>query len=192
MEKSADLSLLMVGTSFKNSPIAFRESLFRHFSAPKVRELIHNLPHVGESVLLTTCNRVEAYFATKSVTSTSQAFFNLVNRLAVLRPDWFYEYEGIETITHLFSVSSGFDSMVLGEEQIMEQVRETSTAERLAGHSKAVLSALFDASYNAGRRIRSQSKEGSDSSVSAFALKFALRKLEIGRASCRERVYVLV
>jgi glutamyl-tRNA reductase len=117
------------------------------------------------------------YFATSAPDSTSQAFYKLSKRLAKSEPSFFYEHRDIGAIAHLFSVSSGLDSMVLGEEQIIEQVRDAGISERVSGHSKAILSSLFDASYSVGRRVRSRLSGRVNASVSAFALKLALKKL---------------
>lgn len=179
-EQSGDpnaISLLVIGTSFKTSPIVFRERLFRSLSSLRTRSLIHRLAHAKESVLLTTCNRIEVYFATTRPDSTSQAFFKLSKRLAKSEPSFFYEHRDLGAIAHLFSVSSGLDSMVLGEEQIIEQVRDAGISERVSGHSKAILSSLFDASYSVGRRVRSRFSGRVNASVSAFALRLALKKL---------------
>lgn len=80
-----------------------------------------------------------------------------------------YIHRDVDAITHLFRVASGLDSMVLGEEQILSQVRDAGIAARTSRSSRGSLSALFDASVGVGKRAR-ESLKPADESVSSMAL----------------------
>jgi glutamyl-tRNA reductase len=138
-------------------------------------ELLKALPGVTEYAELLTCNRIELVFATKSSEMTEQSFFSLFPGDS---HGSFYVRRDVEAIAHLFRVASGLDSMVLGEDQILSQVRGAGISARTAGTSKGVLSSLFDAAGSVGARAREPlDAEGGARSVSAFALRFALEKL---------------
>ena len=102
----------------------------------------------------------------------------MVARLGAGRipPQSFYVKTGLDAIRHIFRVASGLDSPVLGEEQILEQVRQAGRTARTAGQAKSILSSLFDAAHSSGRRVR-ESYLTSRKSVSAFALRHLLREL---------------
>ena len=93
-----------------------------------------------------------------------------------MSPDSIYVHQDVDAIAHLFRVASGLDSMVLGEEQILSQVRDAGIAARTSRSSRGTLSALFDASVNVGKRARETLKQA-DESVSSMALRFALGRL---------------
>ncbi len=176
---TGDRSILLIGTSFKDSSIALRERLARVLSTKGRRELVHSLPRVSESSLLITCNRVEAIFLTDDPRRTGEAFFELLSGISG-SPERspFYVLEGVEAIRHLFRVASGLDSLATGEEQILGQVRKVGIEERVAGNAKGVLSALFDTAVQVGERTRKKYRAGEfDRSASAVAIRVARRKL---------------
>ncbi len=171
--KEGPVRIVMIGTSFKTAPLAVRERVGDRVN--RGSEVPKALPGVTEYAELVTCNRIELVFATKSPDLTEKGFFSWFSGMP---PDSFYVRRDVEAIAHLFRVASGLDSMVLGEDQILSQVREAGIDARTAGTSKGVLSSLFDAAGTVGRRARESlgTSEGSRS-VSSFALGFALEKL---------------
>jgi glutamyl-tRNA reductase len=90
----------------------------------------------------------------------------------------FYIKKDLDAIRHILRVASGLDSLVVGEEQILQQIKEAGTKARVSGNAKSILSSLFDSAVNVGRRVRAcYDVTPSNKSVSAFALQFALKKL---------------
>jgi glutamyl-tRNA reductase len=176
----SSLSITIIGTSFKSSSIELREQLAKALSERGNRSVLHNLPGVKESALLITCNRVEVFFATDDLRVTEAAFFDLVKILIGNHSKRsFYKLDNLAAIEHIFNVAAGLDSMVVGEEQILSQVKEVGVSERVSNHSKAVLSALFDTSYRVGKRVRDEYSRGVlSTSISSFALRFAIKKLK--------------
>jgi glutamyl-tRNA reductase len=165
--------IILIGSSFKNSPLLVRERVGEKLS--RSSDELKTLPGVTEYTELVTCNRIELVFATKNPEMTAQGFFSLFQGAS---PDSFYVRRDVEAIAHLFRVASGLDSMVLGEDQILSQVRGAGISARTAGTSKGVLSSLFDVAGSVGAKAREPLEaEGGARSVSAFALRFALEKL---------------
>ena len=165
--------IILIGTSFKSAKLAVRESIDKRISSGS--EILKHLPGVTEYAELITCNRIELIFVTKDSDATEQAFFSW---FVGTSPDSFFIRKDADAIIHLFRVASGLDSMVIGEDQILSQVREAGISARTARTSKGVLSSLFDVAGSVGRRAREPlgTSQGSRS-VSAFALRFALEKL---------------
>ena len=148
----------VVGLSFKTAPIFVREVFARSMSIDaltKVKE--EKLSKEDEIVLLSTCNRIEIYFASRNVEQTSMNVAGLfeLERFVVGRDFRTYDLTDANAISHLFNVAAGLDSLVVGESQILSQVRDaykSSAESRLCGY---YLSKLFTKAYNVGREIRS-------------------------------------
>ncbi|MGH9920092.1 MAG: glutamyl-tRNA reductase, partial [Nitrososphaerales archaeon] len=167
-------SIILVGTSFKTSSLAFREALAARLSRESAKLI--RLSGVKECAQLVTCNRIEMLMATDSAKTAERAFLAWLSRTPEMSPGSTYVHLDVDAIAHLFRVASGLDSMVLGEEQILSQVRDAGVAARTSGSSRGTLSALFDASVNVGRRARETLKQA-DESVSSTALRFAVGRL---------------
>jgi glutamyl-tRNA reductase len=159
------MPVLALGVSYRRAPVELLERLaFAQEDLPKAFRRLLDLEAVTEGAILSTCNRVEVYAA---VDSYHAGFLDLKRFLAESRevaPEEFAEplyahYED-DAAEHLFTVAAGVDSMVLGEPQILAQVRHAyrvAEAEGVAGH---VLSALFRAAIRAGRRVRAETAIG--------------------------------
>lgn len=167
-------SIVLVGTSFKTSSLAFREALAARLSREPAKLL--RLPSVREYAQLVTCNRIEILMAADSAKRAERAFLAWLSGTPGMSPDSVYVRQDVDAIAHLFRIASGLDSMVLGEEQILSQVRDAGIAARTSRSSRGSLSALFDASVNVGRRARETLKQA-DESVSSMAIRFALGRL---------------
>lgn len=131
---------------------------------------------IMESAIIETCNRLELYLVCSSAEEAARSAMEQLGRGTPSGS--FYVKSGADAVRHLFRVASGLDSPVLGEEQILEQVREAGRTARTAGSAKSVLSSLFDAAYSSGRRIRASYEVSPENrSVSSFALKHALEEV---------------
>lgn len=162
-------TLGVIGTSFKSSSIEFREDLARRVSLETINQLVrddHSLTG-SEIVLLSTCNRIEIYYyGEKSrITRALQKFFKNDSDI--------YHLVGEEATRHLFEVAAGLDSLVIGETQILSQVKEASKSSADRGLSAEVLSRLFAKAYESARRVREQNEKfsnGLNNSVSHAVL----------------------
>ena len=161
---------VVVGVSYRNSSIAYRERLDRLLDARDWTRVAQ----ADEWALIRTCNRIEFVLSTSAPAAAAGRLSRWVKK--ELGQARFYVLEGHSAIAHLFRVASGLDSMVVNEGQILDQLRAAGTQARMAGSSKAVLSPLFDAAVNAGAAAKSTLKGMSDS-VASLGLALAIEKL---------------
>ena len=175
-------NIVSIGTSHHVAPIEFREKLA--FSEEQLIESLHNLRssyHLKEAVILSTCNRVEVYavanpqMTTESPSKTLIDFLSHYHRIGVdMLKKWSYLHQNIESIQHLFRVTSSLDSMVVGESQILGQVKEAYDISRSAGGSGTILNRLFTKAFSVGKRIRSETTIASGAvSISYAAVELA-------------------
>ncbi|MGD0637426.1 MAG: glutamyl-tRNA reductase [Nitrososphaerales archaeon] len=170
-------SIVLIGTSFKTSSIAYRERALKSFQAGSRRAIRRAARHTLESCLLVTCNRIELYVATDDPVWVAESVLSGMPKPEA-GPGSFYVKSDLEAVSHIFEVASGLDSLVLGEDQILQQIREAGAKARASGNAGSILSSLFVAAYNVGKRVRTSLEVAqANTSVSAFALEFALEKL---------------
>ena len=159
------MGILGLGVSFRRAPVELLERLaFDDADLTKAYQHAHDLDGLDEVVILSTCNRVEAY---GNVPSYHSGFLALKRVLVETRgieheelTDPLYAHWERDATDHLFSVAAGLDSMVLGETQIQRQVREAlrrAEAEEAAGPT---LATVFHAAVRAGRRVRQETGLG--------------------------------
>lgn len=174
------MTLVLFGLNHKTAPLDLREKV--SLSEERLPELLGRLKGyrgVGECAILSTCNRTEMYAVTqaepKAGLESLESFLSESQELpAGLFRDHFYSHHGGPAVNHLFSVSSGLDSMILGENQILAQVRRAYLAAQEAHSTGPVLDRLFPWALKVGKRARSQTRicQGA-SSVSAAAVELA-------------------
>ena len=158
---------LVVGLNHRTAPLEVREKLSP--TKADLPDALHTMERFGvPGVILSTCNRSEFYALelldstggpTQDGTSEARIKEFLVEHFNVSLPGfegYLYAYTGRECISHLFRVASGLDSMILGEEQIIGQVREAFDAGLKAGTIPGPLSKLFQQALRAGRKVRRQ------------------------------------
>lgn len=170
-------SLVLVGTSFRTAEISTRERIAGRLSEVSESGLRVGRGRIFESSILETCNRLEVYLACSSPNEVAKSVMTILDGDGT-SSESFYVKTGADAIRHIFRVASGLDSPVLGEEQILQQVRDAGKTARTSGQAKSILSSLFDAAYSSGKRIRESYKVSpANRSVSAFALRRALKEL---------------
>ncbi len=172
-EASGAPRLLMAGTSYKTSDLGVREALVKTIGAEGIAD---PLPGAQESVVLSTCNRFEVYFATTSPEETYSRFLRMVkDRAGIQHPERsISQLVGVEAVAHLFRVAAGIESVVVGEPQILAQVRAAGIRARKQGDAKRILSPLFDRATRVGSKVRSTSGLGSgEASLSDLAVEAA-------------------
>lgn len=171
-------SVVLVGTSFKTSSIALRESVlssFEEISDPAC----DNVPDgILERCLLVTCNRIELYAAASEPEAAAKLILSRMPPRSLIGNN-LYSLSGSRAVEHLYMVASGLDSLVVGEDQILQQIRDSAARARLAGTMGPVLSPLFASASRVGQRIKESIRAArTSSSVSALALDFAFRELK--------------
>ncbi|HYQ79974.1 MAG TPA: glutamyl-tRNA reductase [Anaeromyxobacteraceae bacterium] len=160
--------VLLVGLSHKSAPIAVRERVA--LSGDALKEALTGLralDGVEEAMVVSTCNRVEVYVVGESLELARRFFLDRSGEAA----GHLYEKQGLEAVRHLFRVSASLDSMVVGEQQILGQVKEAYGLASAAGTAGPMLSRLCNRAFGAAKRIRSETEIGRGaSSVSQVAV----------------------
>lgn len=153
-----NLHIGVIGTNFKTAPIIAREDLARKITIDRLVHLKRNeLAKSGtEIVLLSTCNRVEVYYASEDLEKATGVLGSLFLPNKGLTEGYFktYNYSGGQAIEHLFEVSAGLDSLVIGEAQILFQIRDSCKLANERGLCGPALSKLFSKAYTTGKEIR--------------------------------------
>ena len=159
------MGILGLGVSFRRAPVELLERLaFDDADLTKAYQHAHDLDGLDEVVILSTCNRVEAY---GNVPSYHSGFLALKRVLVETRgieheelSDPLYAHWERDATDHLFSVAAGLDSMVLGETQIQRQVREALRRAETEEATGPMLATVFHAAVRAGRRVRHETGLG--------------------------------
>lgn len=154
------LNLRLVGLNHRTAPLELRESLYvpEYRLADALLEL-RSVDAVEEGFILSTCNRIEvvAQVADEEDHRALTAFLGDYHGVAVESlEDHLYRLVDEDVLRHLFRVTASLDSLVLGEPQIVGQVRESLRAARKAGAVGPVLNAVFDKALMVARRVRSE------------------------------------
>ena len=159
------MAILALGISHRRAAVGLLERLaFADEDLVKVYRRTADDAAVEEAVIVSTCNRVEIYGSVPSYHAGFQALKRVLCESRGVSPDDLaeplYSHYEADAVEHLFTVASGLDSMVLGEPQILSQVREAlkrADGERAAGPA---LTAVFNAAVSTGRRVRSETAVG--------------------------------
>ena len=177
MQYPMNSRILVVGTSHKRAPIDVRERLSCHAKEPTARleAVVRSCKGVEEVAMLSTCNRTEVYATSTDVNETASNLTNLLSCWGNIPVDELKQYLYVlldeEAIRHLFRVSTGLDSLVPGERQIQDQVREAGRLANQAGTSGRILSDLFRHAYTSSLKIRKETELGlEEPSVSTAAI----------------------
>jgi glutamyl-tRNA reductase len=170
------MSLILLGINHKTAPIELRErvAIPRDGLAEAARSLT-DISGVSEALILSTCNRVEILTAADSPTVDIAGFLHRHFSVdpALLRPH-LYEYRDREAIRHLFRVAASLDSMVVGEPQILGQVKEAYSVAREAGTVSSQLEPLLQSAFAAAKKVRTETEIGSTTvSIASVAVDLA-------------------
>ncbi len=166
-----------MGASYRTSSIQFRERVLETFVKASEPSFDDGPSHILEKCLVVTCNRIELYVATDDPERAATSVLAMMP-VADRKRDSLFTAVGTEAVAHLFRVAVGLDSLVVGEDQILQQVRDAAAKAGEAGTTGPILSSLFASASHVGRRLRQSLQDGqSNTSVSALALEFAIKKL---------------
>lgn len=173
------MKLLLTGVSHNTAPVEVRESLaFRAEDLPRALQDLRSRAGVNEALILSTCNRVEITVTTEdSIDPQTTVDLFLTDHKPVpaegIGPH-VYRYEGREAIHHLFRVAASLDSMVVGEPQILGQLKVAYTAAKDAGAVCGWLDGLLTRAFGVAKRVRSETGIGQMAvSVSYAAVELA-------------------
>jgi glutamyl-tRNA reductase len=170
------MNIVLLGVNHKTAPIEVRERLAIEPSrlAEATRSLVQT-PGVHEGMILSTCNRVELLLCQEPAAPAPMRFLHDYFALepALLRPH-VYEYREREAVRHIFRVASSLDSMVVGEPQILGQVKESYSVARSVGAVQSTLDKLLQSAFTVAKKVRSETQIGSSSvSIASVAVELA-------------------
>ena len=159
------MPILGLGVSYRRASVELLERLaFVDEEYAKAYRRLADLEPVSESVILSTCNRVEVYAEVSSYHAGFLALKRFLFESREVQPDDFaeplYSHYEEDAAVHLFDVASGIDSMVLGEPQILSQVRQAYHRAEAEGATGPMLSALFRGAIRTGKRARAETAIG--------------------------------
>jgi glutamyl-tRNA reductase len=184
------MNIAVIGLSHKTAPVEVREKL--SIPEPQAESAIASLrsyPHIEEVAILSTCNRLEIYIVT---TETEPGIREVTQFLAEhsklplhhLRQHLFVLLHQ-DAVTHLMRVAGGLDSLVLGEGQILAQVKQTHKLGQQYQGVGSILNRLFKQALTAGKRVRTETSIGTGAvSISSAAVELAHMKVQ-NLAACR-------
>ncbi len=175
--------LLALGISHKTAPVAVRERLaFEETQAQEFAEQALATPEVREAVVISTCNRTEVYLVVGDSVRAEGDVLNALAQRAEIRPtelaESIYSPRNCDAARHLFRVTAGLESMIVGEAEVQGQVRRAHEAALEAGATGPLTNRLFAAALTTGKRVRSETAIGSGrASVPSVAVELAVAVL---------------
>jgi glutamyl-tRNA reductase len=170
------MKILLTGLNHKTAPVELRERLAiapESLAVETQALLLH--PGVREGLIVSTCNRVELLVCHEGDDPGLPAYLNRHFSVdaEVLQPH-LYEYREAEAVRHLFRVASSLDSMVVGEPQILGQVKESYSAARSVGAVGPELERLLQSTFAAAKKVRTETQIGASSvSIASVAVDLA-------------------
>jgi glutamyl-tRNA reductase len=165
---------LVIGLNHKTAHVELRERLA--FNGPKFEEAVlglKGLPEVREVALLSTCNRVEIYSSVSNTTEATEAVkgflstFHAINRTDFERA--LYAYTDVEAVRHVFRVASSLDSMVVGEPQILGQIKDTFEFALGKKTTGILLNRLMKKAISTAKRVRTETRIAENAVSISFA-----------------------
>ncbi len=188
------MKLLVTGVNHRTAPVEVRERLSFdvHSLGPAVADLKRR-PGILEGLILSTCNRVEIAVSAEETTEADREVHDFLTRTQRIEPAWIlpylYRYEDTEAIRHLFRVAASLDSMVVGEPQILGQLKAAYAADKVGVALNGVLDTVLTRAFAVAKRVRSETAIG-QSAVSISYVAVELARQIFGRLN--ERVVLMV
>lgn len=164
------IGILNIGLNHKTAPVELRERFA--LDDEKIQDAltsVRSLPCIKEGLFLSTCNRVESLCITDEPETAREEIISLIANIGNVTREkllkLLYEYQGMDAVSHIFRVSSSLDSMVMGEPQILGQVKEAYRYAVNARTSGIILNRLMHRAFRTAKRVRTETGI-SDSAVS--------------------------
>ncbi|WP_313174217.1 glutamyl-tRNA reductase [Stenotrophomonas sp.] len=165
------MTLWVLGLNHQTAPVELRErAAFGGDALPRAMDSLRQTPQLAEAVLLSTCNRTELY----AVAEDSKALSQWLEHHAGSLQGYLYQHSDAEAVRHLFRVATGLDSMVLGEPQILGQVKDAWALAHDSGAIGQQLDRLFQQTFSVAKRARTDTRVGANPiSVASTAVRLA-------------------
>ena len=160
LERAVESCVMVIGVNYRTAPVAVRERFW--ISEPRRYEALVQLSHaegIEEVAVLATCNRTEFILWTRDAAAASGSVLNFLTREYELKlSEWKHFYRRMEeqALEHVFRVASGLDSMVVGEPEIVAQVKSAWELAQQVGTSGRFLDAVFQKALTVSKRVRNE------------------------------------
>lgn len=168
------MNIIVLGLNHKTANVEVREKIA--FSNSKLEEGLikfHSLPHIKEIALLSTCNRVEVYAVVDMIEDAIESIKDTISALHNIDKSLFsnhlYLYLNIDAVKHVFKVSSSLDSMIIGEPQILGQLKDAFELSLKKKTTGVILNKLFTHSIYTAKRVRTETRIAENAVSISFA-----------------------
>jgi len=175
----AESNLVVVGVNHKSTPVELRERLaFTPGNIEESSECLAEIPEIKESLIISTCNRVEIYARVENIQNGIELLKSFIcdfHKIPVEELDkHFYSCRENQTVEHLYRVASSLDSMIVGEAQILGQVKESYQVAKSLCSTGLVLNQLFEKAFSVAKRVRDETGIAENAvSISSAAVEMA-------------------
>ena len=175
------MQLTVLGLNHRTAPVEVRERF--NFGADKIAHLLDHLRSndgITEAMLLSTCNRTELYLVMDEPEEAIPFVKAMLRRLAgdAYKAEYFYNLSGTHCVRHLFRVAASLDSLIIGEGQILSQLKNAYQIARKNDMTSTVFNTLMHRAIAVGKRVRTQTRIAYSSvSVSSAAVDLAIKIL---------------
>ena len=179
------LRLFVLGVNHRTAPLSVREQL--SFPPGKLKDALSRLrgyQDIQGGAILSTCNRSEIYISSRSPLFSSDSIKRFITDVHMIDSgdlsDYCYALENKDVVEHLYRVSSGLDSQLLGENEILGQVKRAYHEARAAQASDLLIERIFDGAIKMGKKVRRETHINHGStSLSSMAIKLAEKKVAL-------------
>ncbi len=155
--------IINIGMNHETAPVELRECLAAEpDNTVKALACMRDLECVGEGLFLSTCNRIEALFTTEAAGEAKKSVISLMSALGNMPEEKFssslYTFEDRDAVMHVFRVASSLDSMVVGEPQILGQIKEAYVQATIQKTSGVILNRLMHRAFHVAKRVRTETQ----------------------------------
>ena len=171
------MSLLVLGLNHRTAPIDVRERIvFDAERLPQALAALGTLSGIHEGLIVSTCNRTEIYCVADTDGASLPDWLASWSGGSPQLKECLYRLEEAQAVRHVFSVASGLDSLILGEPQILGQLKDAYRAAQQAGTAGALLNRLFQTTFSVAKRVRTETAIGASAvSVASAGIQLARR-----------------
>lgn len=153
--------IINIGMNHETAPVELRECIAADpETTRRILSALRDLPSIREGLFLSTCNRIEVLFTTEQVAEAKRRILSLLSGLGQVPHEalsgCFYSLEGLDAVKHIFRVASSLDSMVVGEPQILGQIKDAyqrATQEKTSG---VIVNRLMHRAFHVAKRVRTE------------------------------------
>jgi glutamyl-tRNA reductase len=173
------MKLFITGLSHHTAPVEVRERVaFAEKTLPEALDRLRHRPGMVEGMILSTCNRVEVAVTADEHSDAEGSVRNFLAEASCVEPAWvtpyLYHFDGQDAVRHLFRVAASLDSMVVGEPQILGQLKSAYALAKEHGALNGFLDLVMTRAFNVAKRVRTETEIGSSAvSVSYAAVELA-------------------